>query len=154
MSTYTDRRAVLLTHATAAAAAVDAKWTDVAVGFANPTGRCIRLYYGGETVPVKVSPDAPNVLNGAMVGDRVLIVAWWPLSNLTTSSAAQTDAEMWALKHELRTRIQGDSTLGGTCTDLDMEYAEPDVVVSATGVRWAVLTAEVLLAMTEYPISA
>lgn len=154
MTSYTDRRAVIVTHATAAAAAVDPTWSDVAPGFANLNGKCVRVYWGGETVPVKMGAEDGNVLNGRMVGDRVVIVAAWPLSNLSTEQAAAIDAEMWAWKHELRTRLQGDATLGGTCTDSDLEYVEPDVVVNASGTRFATVEAEFLLSYTEYPISA
>lgn len=152
MTGYLDWRPEILTHARAAAAAVDAKWTNVAVGVRNPDGKCVRIYYGGEVAPPNMGDD-PRVLNGLMVGERVYIVAFWPLTSIGTSEYAKVDDEMYAWKHQLRTRLQADSQLNGKSADLDLEYAQPDIDTFSNQ-RFALLASELTVSYTEYPIGA
>lgn len=147
---YTAARDAILVHAAAAAAATDATWLDVAIGLPRPQNRCVRVWYGGEAAPVRMG--ANRVLNGELVAERVVLAAFWPLSTGGVTSDKAVDSEMYTFKHELRTRVLGDSQLGGAQTDLEMEYAEPDVAVIAN-VRYAVLEVHFLTDFTEYAIA-
>lgn len=151
---YTTWRDAVLVHAKAAALAADSKWTDVAIGLKTPTARCVRLYYGGEGEPPHMGEaEKGRVLNGQMIGERLMVVAFWPLTSTSVSAYKAIDNEMYDWKHELRTRLQGDSQLGGTATDLDLEYAEPDIYVFG-GARFVVLMSELRISYTEYQIGA
>lgn len=150
---YPAWRDAIVVHAKAAALAVDPKWSDVAVGLRSPDRRCVRIYYGGEVAPPGFSIDGDSrVLNGQMVGERVYITAFWPLASIGTSEYAVVDDEMHAWKDELRTRLQGDSTLGAACAGLDVEYAQPDVDIFGNA-RYALLVSEVLVSYTEYALA-
>ena len=142
--------AVLATHLTNAGAALTDPILDVDRGL--PTGgRQLRYYWAGEVPPPKMS--GPLVLNGQMVGERVAIAALWPLTNLSVELVTAIDAEMQVLAGEIRTRIQGDSQFGGNVTDLDLGYAEPDLVTISNArhvaVRW-----DLDLAYVEYARNA
>jgi hypothetical protein len=147
--TYAEQQAAILVHAQAAALAVNAEFTDVKAGVALPSGtRSGRVFYGGECPPPGFTSE-PDVLTGKLVGEKTLIAFMWNASDLSNDAYASIDAEMYLVKHELRTRIQGDAKLGGTCVDLDMEYVEPDLVYVGSA-RWLRLDAEVLTAYVEY----
>lgn len=141
---------VLNTHLVAAGAALTDPILDVDRGLVTG-GRMIRYYYAGEAAPPHM--DGPRVLNGTMVGQRFYIDAAWPLSGLSVEQVTAIDAEMQVLAGQIRTRIQGDSQLGGNVTDLDLEYAEPDVVTIANA-RHVVLHWQLDLAYVEYAVTA
>src|SRR3990172_1326130 len=122
---YADTKAAILTHALAAGAALTVPITDVAIGFASPKGRCIRLYGGGEIDP---RHSGKRTLNSEMIGQRTIIGAFWPVTTLSTDQAAVIDAEMAALANELRTRLDGDAQLGGTQSDINLDLGTPDFV--------------------------
>jgi hypothetical protein len=148
---YIAQRDAILVHAAAAAVAVDAQWKDVAIGAPIPRGnRCVRLFYGGETQPVRMGGQ--RTFASEMVSDTVALVAFWSMSTMDEAAAKAIDDEMVAFKHELRARILGDSQLGGASTDLEMGYAEPDYQVIG-GARWAVLSCEFILDYTEYTLA-
>jgi hypothetical protein len=148
---YIAQRDQILVHALAAAAAVNAQWLDVAIGAPIPRGnRCVRIFYGGEAQPQRMG--AQRVLNAELVAETVQLVAFWAMSTLDETGAKAIDSEMVAFKHELRTRILGDSQLGGASTDLEMSYAEPDYQVIGGG-RWAILGVEFVCDYTEYPLA-
>jgi hypothetical protein len=148
---YIAQRDAILAHAKAAATAVSAMWTDVAIGAPLPRGdRCVRLFYTGEAAPERMG--GPRVLNGELVAETVGLVAFWAMSALTDSTTKAIDSEMVAFKHELRTRVLGDSQLGGASTDLVMGYCEPDYLLIG-GARWAVLEVSFTLDYTEYPLA-
>lgn len=141
---------VLEAHLTAAGLALPDDLLDVARGL--PTGgRQLRYYWGGEVEPPRMG--GPLVLNGEMVGQRFVIAALWPLSDLSPELVTTIDIEMQLLAGEIRTRIQGDSQLGGNVTDLDLGYADPDIVVIANA-RHVALIWQLDLAYVEYPIAA
>jgi hypothetical protein len=141
---------VLATHLVAAGAALTDKLLDVDRGL--PTGgRQLRYYWGGEVEPPAM--DGPNVLNGSMVGERFIIAATWPLSDLSVEQVTAIDTEMQALAGEIRTRILGDFSLGGNVTALALEYAEPDVVTIANA-RHVALRWQVDLSYIEYALAA
>ena len=151
MSAYTDQRAAILSHAAAAAAAVNAEWKDVAVGAPIPRGnRCVRIFYGGEAAPQHMG--ARRDLSGELIAETVDLVAFWTMGTLDEAAAAAIDTEMVAFKHELRTRVLGDSQLGGKSTDLEMSYAEPDYQIIG-GARWAILAVEFICDYIEYPLA-
>lgn len=146
---YTAQRDRLLTHAQASAIAVDPKWTDVAIGMPALSGsKGVRLFYGGEGE----APKMPNqsTLVADLIGEHVSLVAWWSLAGLNTSALKAIDDEVYAFKHDFRTRVTADQTLSGDAVAVSMDYAEPDVVVVA-GVRFALLGADILVGLTEYP---
>jgi len=148
---YIARRDAITVHAAAAAAAIDAEFTDVQVGGPIPRGnRCVRVFYGGEAEPVRMGGN--RVLNGEMVADTIALIAFWAVPTLDESAMKATDDEMVTFKHELRTRILGDSQLGGNATDLLMHYAQPDWI-QIGGARWAVLEVDFTPDHTEYTLA-
>jgi hypothetical protein len=108
---YSDVKAVILTHATAAGAALTVPLLDVAIAFPLPADRRVRVYYGGEADPAKMG--GRWTLNSEMVGKVTLIAAFWAINALNEDLAVVIDAEMEAFGHELRTRLDGDAQLGG-----------------------------------------
>jgi hypothetical protein len=148
--TYIAQRDAILVHAAAAAAAADATWTDVAIGLARATGRCVRVFYGGEAAPARMG--GARVLNGELVSETVIVAAFLPLADSSIGAYKAAEDQAFAFKHELRTRVLGDSQLGGASTDLLMSYAVPDVVVS-NNARWLVLEAEFTTDFTEYTLA-
>jgi hypothetical protein len=148
---YIAQRDQILVHALAAAAAVNAQWLDVAIGAPIPRGnRCVRIGYAGETAPERMGSN--RVLNGELVAETCWLIAFWSMSAMDETGVKAIDSEMVGFKHELRTRILGDSQLGGASTDLVMGYAEPDYLVIG-GARWAVLEVTFTLDYTEYPLA-
>lgn len=141
---------VLATHLTAAGAALTDPIGDVDRGFPT-SGRMIRYYWGGELEPPKMG--GRRVLNGEMVGQRFEIAALWPASNLSVDLITVLDVEMQLLAGEIRTRIQGDSQLGGNVTDLDLGYATADDVMISNA-RHIVLRWTLDLSYVEYAVAA
>lgn len=145
---YTEQRDRVLVHAKAAALAVDPKFTNVAIGWGAPAGsKGVRVFYGGETEPPRM--PGTGSLRGEFVGEFVALMAWWSVPALNDSLAEAIDEQVYAFKHELRTRLQADQTLGGASIGVSMEYAEPDTV-TISGTRYALLGARVAVAYTEY----
>ena len=66
-------------HAAAAAAAADAKFKDVAVGFGAARGKCVRIFYGGERGPEHFPDD--RTLNSQLVGQAIVVRGYWPRSD-------------------------------------------------------------------------
>lgn len=148
---YIAQRDAIVVHAAAAAAAISAEWKDVQVGAPLPRGnRCVRVFYGGEAAPEHMGGN--RVLTGELVAETVSLIAFWAMPDMDESAAKAIDDEMVAFKHELRTRVLGDSTLGGGSTDLLMHYAQPDYLLLG-GARWAVLEVDFTLDFTEYTLA-
>lgn len=147
---FADQLAALLTHATAAGAAITPKVTDVAIGLPLPRGRCIRLFWDGEQLPVRMGGQRD--LTGELVSDRITAALFMPVSTSSEAQYSQTLTEMYAFKHEMRTRVLGDSQLGGQSTDLEMEYAAPDFAVFGQAL-YAVVNCTFVLDFSEYPIA-
>jgi hypothetical protein len=139
---YSDVKAVILTHATAAGAALTVPLLDVAIAFPLPADRRVRVYYGGEADPAKMG--GRWTLNSEMVGKVTLIAAFWAINALNEDLAVVIDAEMEAFGHELRTRLDGDAQLGGTTTDSMLLDADPDIFVNGSmryaGVVWRLVS--------------
>jgi hypothetical protein len=147
--TYTAQRDALLVHAKAAALATSPTWTNVAVGMpALKDSRGCRLFYGGEGEAPQM-PFQGAIDGSVLIGERVALIAWWALSNLSSGALAAVDDEMFKFKHELRTRVIDDQTLGGKAIGIVMDYAEPDVV-TVGGTRFALMGAEFVVSYTEY----
>lgn len=147
---YADALSALTTHATAAAAALDDPILDVAVGAPVPEGRCVRLYYDGETQPARM--PGQRTLNAEMVAERISLILFIPVTEMSLSQMQAVEAELYDFKHELRTRVLGDSQLGGQSTDLEMEYAEPDFVVIGN-IRYRILGVSFVTDFAEYSIA-
>lgn len=141
---------VLETHLVAAGAALTDPLLDVDRGLPSTRGRQVRFYWGGEQEPPRMG--GPRVLNGEMVGQRFIVVACWPLTDLSEELASAIDVEMQQLAGQVRTRIQGDSQLGGNVTDLDLGYADPDIAVIG-GARHVILQWDLDLAYVEYAVA-
>jgi hypothetical protein len=141
---------VLEAHLVAAGAALTDDLLDVDRGLLIG-GRQLRYYWSGECEPPAMG--GTRVLNGELVGQRFTIAASWPLSDLSVELVEAIDVEMQVLAGEIRTRIQGDSQLGGNVTDLDLGYAEPDIMTIANA-RHVVLQWTLDLAFVEYAIGA
>lgn len=142
---------VLQAHLVAAGTALTDDLLDVDRGVLSTRGRQIRYYWSGECEPPRMS--GPRVLNGELVGQRFTIAAAWPLTDLTEALVTVLDTEMQTLAGQIRTRIQGDSTLGGNVTDLDLDYGEPDIL-NIAGARHVVMEWTLDLAYVEYTIAA
>lgn len=127
---------VLDAHLVAAGAALTDKMLDVARGL--PTGgRQIRYYWSGEVDPPRMPGN--QTLNSQLVGSRFVIAATWPLQDLTPDTVSAIDVEMQELAGQIRTRLDGDTSLGGSVASLDLSYGEPDFVVIANARHVAVL---------------
>jgi len=131
----------IVTHVTAAAAAVDSAWTDVADGEPIPGGqRSIRVAYAGSAAPGRMGET--YTLDSEMKGEQILIGAFWAMADASTTSGARRNVEARTLEAELRTRLNGDATLGGTVTDLLVGDAQTDwPVINGTqyrAMRWVV----------------
>ena len=150
--TYASAIAAIVTHATAAGAAVTPTILDVAIGGPLPTStRCVRVFYGGEAEPAKMG--AGSTLNSRMIGERIVLVLWIAVSNISQQEIAAVETELYTFKHELRTRVLGDSQLGGMSTDLEMSLCEVDYLTYAN-TRYRTLETEFTTDFAEYSISA
>jgi hypothetical protein len=142
--------AVVVGHCTAAGAALANPITDVANADPIPhSGRSIRVWWSGEADPIK--RGAPRTINAELVGELVTITMLWSVSDAGETMAAARDAEVFALKSDLRTRLHGDVQLGGNVTDLELSYAVSDHLVYDGGLYRHV---ELVLTLdfSEYPI--
>ena len=95
---------------------------------------------------------ARRTLNSEMVGKITHVAFFWPLPNLGEDMAATIDAEMEALSHDLRTRFDGDSQLGGATTDMYLEYATPDIV-NVSGASFLAVVWTIVDDFTEYTLA-
>ncbi len=147
---YADTKAAIVVHAAAAGAALSDPILDARAAFPVPKGRCVRVYYAGEAEPVHMG--GRRVLNAEMVAHRTTIALFLPVSLNDEALAVIVDADLYDFGHELRTRILGDSTLGGAETDLDLGYLEPDLVTYGN-TRYLMGLWEVLSDYTEYTLA-
>lgn len=140
---------VLQTHLEAAAATLTDNTFAVDRGIVTG-GRQLRYYWSGET-------DAPRFdsrfdLTGEIVGQRFTIVASWPLGNLTPALATAIDIEMELLAGQIRTRLDGDSELGGNIDNHVLQFAQQDVVMIGNA-RHVVLEWDIEMAYVEYALA-
>jgi hypothetical protein len=147
--TYAEQRSAVLAHAQAAALAVDSKWTNVATGWPTfNTSKGCRVFYGGETEAPRM-PHQSTIRGDQLVGEKVTVVAWWAVPGLNDGATTAIDDEMFAFKHELRTRLTADPDLGGKSVSTVMDYVEPDAEIMG-GTRYAFVRADVIVGHTEY----
>lgn len=133
---------VIDTHATAAGAALSRKITLVLPGEpATPPGNCIAYWYEGDGAPRHFPP---RTLTDQMVGERVTLRAYWSVSSRDRVAMANLEADVRALKLDLKSRLSGDSTLGGNCVDLDMDDADA-AWLNLDGGLWRTLTIPLVL---------
>jgi hypothetical protein len=139
-------------HAAAAGALMTPAITDVDIGPPMPVShRCVRIFYGGEVEPAHMGNET-HTMNSQMVSERISLVAWIALSNLSPEQLADVEMTLRAFKHELRTRVLGDSQLGGMATDLAMGMSNVDFgPVGNTNYR--TLETEFITDYAEYPIA-
>jgi hypothetical protein len=113
--------AAIGTHVTAAGTAVSPTIRDVAQGAPSAVNApMLRYWYQGD-VPAPHFPGG-QTMTTIMVGERVNVAAYWPASDRAV--LAGLDSWVRAVKHELKTRLIGDSQLGGQCDDLEVGDAE------------------------------
>lgn len=148
--TYATTLAAILVHATAAGASLTPPIEDVKIGWPVPRGRCIRIFYNGETEPVRMGGN--RTLAADLVSEVTSIVAFWPVNDASDDNAQNIETQMVALKHDLRTRICGDGQLSGSGTDLELGYVEPDFQV-ISGARYRVMAWDLTTDTTAYPLA-
>lgn len=148
---FSDVLNAIETHATTAGAALTSPITNVKIGYPKPFNRAARIFWGGETDPVRMG-DSPKVLNGIMVADLIVVMAWWALTTLSDEQAELVELEAQAFTAALRTAILGDSQLGGAKTDLVMRHGATDFI-EINGVPWRVLTFEIVTDFSEYTLA-
>ena len=148
--TYPATKAAIVVHAAAAGAALADPILDAREGFPVPKDRCIRVYYAGETEPVRMGGN--RVVNGELVSHRTLIALFLPITDTDEYPASILDAEMFSFGHDFRTRILGDSQLGGASTDLTLGYLEPDIV-TYNNTRYLMGLWEIISDFVEYTLA-
>ncbi len=138
------------THAAAAALACDSKFLDVAVGHPTPRGRCVRVFYNGEREPEEMG--AGRTLNSRMVAEAVMVRGFWPVSEYAAKRGRLLMSEVWTFIYQLRSRLAGDSQLGGDSADLNIHLAMVDDVLIA-GTLYVIADVEVVADYHEYAIA-
>lgn len=141
---------VLQTHLVAAGAALTDDILDVDRGVLATRGRQIRYYWAGEIEPPLLPGN--RSLSHELVGQRFMIVAAWPLSDLSEALITAVDTEAQLLAAEIRTRLAGDNSLGDHVTGLTLSYAEPDMLTIANA-RHLVVSWELDVAHVEYALA-
>lgn len=148
---YADVKARLVVHAQTAGAAITPAITDVQAAAPLPKGRCVRVYWGGETDPVRMDGNRFS-LKSEMVGQVTMIALFLPIASLAEELAQLLDAQAQAFAHALRTAIDADSDLAGAGDNTNLGDAEPDFVVVGNtrflAVLWRAVTDYV-----EYPLA-
>lgn len=149
--TFANAITTIGTHLAAAGSAVSPTVVDVDRGApVSVNARMIRYWYAGD----QPAPHYPGgqTLTDVMVGERVTVACYWPITDKAVLRSL--DAEVQALKHEIKTRLIGDSTLGGACDDLTVGDAEVDYPI-VNGAQTAELTIPLTLDFgTAYTIAA
>jgi hypothetical protein len=148
---FTDILTAIETHATTAGAGLTNPITNVRIGYPKAAHRSARIFWGGETAPVRLG-DNPRVLNGELVSDTIVVIVFWSLSNLSDDLAEIIELEARAFTAAFRTAVLGDSQLGGQSTDLEVGYGETDFPVLA-GAAWRTLTFEIVTDFSEYALA-
>lgn len=150
MTDLLTRMDAIQVHAAAAAAAANSKFVDVAVGFGAAKGRCVRIFYGGER-EAEHFPES-RTLNSQIVGQAIVVRGYWPRSDTNVRQQRLMEGEMGTFSKELRTRILGDSQLGGESVDLVMHMTRAEEVVLVS-TRYAVTDTEIVVDFDEYTLA-
>jgi hypothetical protein len=147
---YSDVKARLLVHAQTAAAAVTPPIEDVQIAFPLPKSDCVRVYYGGETDPVRMG--GRYTLTSEMVGKVTLIGLFLPITSLDEELAVSLDARAEAFGHALRTAIDADLDLAASGDNTNLGDADLDIVV-AGNVRFLHVMWRCVTDYTEYTLA-
>jgi hypothetical protein len=140
------------THAKAAATAVDSTFTDVQVAHPVPKGRSGRIFYIGDSESERAG--AARTLTTEMRAERVMVIYFWPLSTSGEDFANNIETQVIAVNQEVKTRLLGDSTLGGACNDLELGDTVTDFVQVGGG-TYRTLEIEVMPTFLDaYPIAS
>lgn len=151
---FTDVLNRIETHAQTAGNSLTNAIKDVKIGYPKAPaagGRSVRIFWGGEVKPAKMG-DSELVLNGQMVSDLVVIVAFWSLSNLSEETAEVIELEARAFTAAFRTAVLGDAQLNGNVTDLYLQHGDTDFPVLA-GTQYRTVTFEAICDFTEYTLA-
>lgn len=146
---FADQLARIVTHATTAANAVSPAIDDVQVAFPVPRGRCVRLFWTAEEDPPHFEAD--SVVED-LIAETVHVSAFWPLSNLSETDAADYATQVYAFKHALRTAIDGDTRLNGTATGVEMRNAALTYALIA-GAEYLVVDVDIAIELTTYTLA-
>lgn len=138
---------VIATHAAGAGAALTRPIRDVQEAFPVAADRRVRVYFAGEAEVEKFT--SRYSLNSELVAQVTVVVAFWAVGSLDEETARVLNAEMIAFAGELRTRLDGDSTLGGACADLTVGYAQQEFPTIAN-TRYVALAWEIVTEAIEY----
>lgn len=147
---YADVKARLLVHAQTAAAATTPPIEDVKIAFPLPKSDCARVYYGGETDPVRMG--GRYSLTSEMVGKVTMIGLFLPISSLDDELGVLIDARAEAFGHALRTAIDADSDLATTGDNTTLGDGEGDVIVVGN-TRFLAFLWRAVTDFVEYPLS-
>lgn len=148
--TLLDLMDAIQVHAAAAAVtAAGATFYDVAVGYPAAKGKCVRIFYGGERDPEHFGN---RVLDANLVAQAIMVRGYWPLPETATKRQRAMEGEMATFVKSLRTRILGDSQLGGLATDLVMGLASAEQVLIA-GTKYAIVDLEIVVDYDETPLA-
>lgn len=113
---FTGAFAAIGTHLNAAGNAIDRPVEVVFTGDPGvPTAKLIAYWYAGDGDPVHFPP---RTLTDQMVGIQVTVQAYWPVATRDKNASANLEADVQALNYQIKSRLLGDSTLGGECKDL------------------------------------
>lgn len=148
---FSDILNAIETHATTAGATLTPALANVKIGYPKASNRAVRIFWGGETAPERMG-ESPRVLNGEMVADVIVVVAFWALSNLSEEMAELIELEARAFTAAFRTAVLGDSQLGGASKDLTVGYGTTDFPLLA-GAAWRTVTFEIVTDYTEYTLA-
>lgn len=124
---YADVKARLLVHARTAAAATTPPIEDVQAAFPLPKSDCVRVYYGGETDPVRMG--GRFTMTSEMIGKVTMIGLFLPITSLDEELAVALDARAEAFSHALRTAIDADADLALAGDNTNLEDGIPDIVI-------------------------
>lgn len=145
---YADQQARVLVHCITAANAVAPVIDDVQVAFPVPRGRCVRIFWTAEQDPELI----PDTLTEDSIAEVLHVSAFWPLSNLSETDAADYATQVYAFKHALRTAIDADTKLNGQAKNAKLENAELTYSQIA-GAEYLVLDAEIVIETTTYTLA-
>lgn len=139
--------AIAVHAAAAAVACADATFYDVHVGFPVAKGRCVRIFYGGERETAHMPFEA--TLTSNLVAQAIVVRGYWPVAVTAVDRQRSIEGQMAFFVKELRTRVLGDSDLGGKSVDLAMTLATTQqVMISNT--QYAVVDIEIIVDFDEY----
>ena len=144
---FSDQQARVLVHCTTAANAVSPAIDDVQIAFPVPRGRCVRVFWTAEEDPELI----PDTLTEDIVAEVIHVSAFWPLSNIGETDAADYATQVYAFKHALRTAIDGDTKLNTHAKHVAMRNAELTYAQIA-GAEFLVVDVDIAIESTTYTL--